>query len=253
MLILLSPAKTLDETPNINPGQELPKFRKKTLELAEILKSYSPTKLKSLMHISDKLADLNHQRYQDFSSRYTGTNSKAAIFAFKGDVYVGLQADTLNEKDLEFAQKHLRILSGFYGLLRPLDKMQAYRLEMGTNLKNASGSNLYDFWQESITKEINASLKANGNQLIINLASNEYFKAVNKSKLKAEVLNIGFKEYRDDKLKFISFNAKKARGLMSHYIIKNKIESKEALKGFDYEGYGYVEDLSSEKEYMFVR
>lgn len=253
MLILLSPAKTLDETPKTNQGTELPKFRKKTLELAGILKDYPPKKLKSLMHISDKLAELNHKRYQDFSSRYTPTNSKAAIYAFRGDVYVGLQADTMDKKDLEFAQKHLRILSGFYGLLRPMDKMQPYRLEMGTSLKNEKGSNLYDFWQDTITKEINASLKANGNNLLINLASNEYYKAVLQNKLKAEVLNIGFKEYRDEKLKFISFSAKKARGLMSQYIIKNKITQKEDLKGFDYEGYMYKDDLSTSKEYMFVR
>lgn len=253
MLILLSPAKTLDEVPNTKPGKDLPKFRKKTLELAEILKDYPPAKLKSLMHISDKLAEQNYKRYQDFSSRYTPANSKAAIYAFKGDVYVGLQADSLNKKDLDFAQQHLRILSGFYGLLRPMDKMQAYRLEMGTGLKNASGKNLYDFWQESVTKEINSSLKANNNELLINLASNEYYKAIDQKKLKAEVLNIGFKEYRDEKLKFISFSAKKARGLMSHYIIKNRITDKEELKGFDYEGYSYHSELSSSEEYMFVR
>lgn len=253
MVILLSPAKTLDETPDIKPGLELPKFRKKTLELAGILKDYSPANLRSLMHISDKLAVLNHRRYQDFSSRYTGSNSKAAIYAFKGDVYVGLQADTLDIKDLKFAQNHLRILSGFYGILRPLDKMQAYRLEMGTNLKNDSGSNLYDFWKDTIAKDINSTLKENGNNLLVNLASNEYYKAVDQAVLKADVLNIGFKEYRDEKLKFISFSAKKARGLMSHYIIKNKIKKKEDLKGFDYEGYSYQEELSSDKEYMFVR
>jgi len=253
MVILLSPAKTLDETPNINQGLQLPAFRKQTGELIGILKEYTPKKIKSLMHISDKLTELNYERYQNFSSRYTGGNSKAAIYAFKGDVYVGLDALTLGQKDIEFAEDHLRILSGLYGLLKPMDKMQAYRLEMGTNLKNPKGKNLYDFWNDTLTSDINKTLKKNKNDLIVNLASKEYFSALDRKKLKGEIIDIGIKEYKDGKLKFISFNAKKARGLMARYIIKNKIKSKEGLKGFDYDGYTYQEDLSSVSEFMFVR
>jgi len=205
------------------------------------------------MHISDKLASLNHGRYQEFSSRYTDNNSKAAIYAFKGDVYIGLDAETLSKADLTFAEKHLRILSGLYGCLRPMDKMQPYRLEMGTALKNPRGKNLYDFWREPLTKDINKTLKKNGNDLIVNLASKEYFSALDKKGLKGELIDIGFKEYRDGKLKFISFNAKKARGMMARYIIQERITTKEGLKGFNADGYGYDEELSSDKEFLFVR
>ncbi len=253
MVILLSPAKTLDETPKVNPGLNLPTFRKETNELARILKSYTPNKIKELMHISDKLANLNHERYQNFSSRYTTSNSKAAIFAFKGDVYQGFKVEELDADDLLYAEAHLRILSGLYGCLKPLDKMQAYRLEMGTSLKTDKGNNLYDFWKGLLTKEINKTLKKNKNDLIINLASKEYFSALDKKGLKGDLIDIGFKEYRDGKLKFISFSAKKARGMMARYIVKERIEAKEGLKGFDYDGYAYDEGLSSDKEYMFVR
>jgi len=253
MVILLSPAKTLDETPKVNAGINLPTFRKETNELAKILKTYSPNNIKELMHVSDKLAELNHSRYQKFSSRYTDNNSKAAIFAFKGDVYVGLDVECFSVSDLNFAEKHLRILSGFYGCLKPLDKMQPYRLEMGTALKNSKGHNLYEFWRKPLTKEINKTLKNNKNDLIVNLASKEYFSALNRKGLDGEIIDIGFKEYRDGKLKFISFNAKKARGTMSRYIIKNRILTKEGLKGFNLDGYSYDEGLSSDKEYMFIR
>lgn len=205
------------------------------------------------MHISDKLTEVNYNRYQNFSSRYTGSNSKAAIHAFKGDVYVGLEAETLTKSDIDFAESHLRILSGLYGLLKPMDKMQAYRLEMGTNLKNPKGKNLYDFWNGTLTSEINKTLKKNSNDLIVNLASKEYFSALDRKQLKGEIIDIGIKEYKEGKLKFISFNAKKARGLIARYIIKNRITTKKGLMGFDYDGYTYQEDLSSDNEFMFVR
>lgn len=253
MLILLSPAKTLDETPKTHPGTDLPRLRKKTTELVSILKGYSPKKLGDLMHISEKLAVQNHERYQNFSSRYTPNNSKASLHAFKGDVYVGLDAGTMSKKDLSYAQDHLRILSGLYGVLKPMDKMQPYRLEMGTGLKNPEGKDLYKFWGSAITDEINNSLRGHKDKTIINLASNEYFKAVDKKLLKAEVLDIGFKEDRNGKLTFVSFNAKKARGVMARYIIRNRVENKEELKGFDVDGYRYVENLSNENHFMFIK
>ena len=253
MLALLSPAKTLNEEQSVQQGLEAPKLRKQSGELISILKEYSKDQIKDLMHISDKLTDLNYERYHAYSPRYTTKNSKAAIYMFKGDVYQGFDADTLSVDDIAFAQDHVRILSGLYGILKPMDKMQAYRLEMGTSLPNPKGHNLVKFWQESVTKEINASLKEQGADLLVNLASVEYFNAVNKSKLNATIHNITFKEYRGDKLKIISFSAKKARGYMARYICKNKITKKEDLRGFDYEGYTYKEDMSSENNYLFVR
>ncbi len=253
MLILLSPAKTLAEGPEVNPGLELPKFRKHTSELVKILKDHTQKDIKDLMRISDKLALLNHNRYQRFGSRYTESNSKAAIYMFRGDVYQGFDADTLDAKAMTYAQHHLRILSGLYGLLRPMDKMQPYRLEMGTRLHNPKGPNLYEFWRDRVTKEINATMKEQGSSLLVNLASNEYFDAVDTSKLDHKPVDITFKEYKDGKLKFISFSAKKARGYMSRYICKNQIKTKEDLKGFDYEGYAYAEDLSAENNLAFTR
>jgi len=253
MLILLSPAKTLDETQGTDQGTALPELRKRTNELITILKDYSASGIKELMHISDKLAKTNYDRYQNFSSRYTPSNSKAAIYAFKGDVYVGFEASTLKTKDISYAQNHVRILSGLYGILRPMDKMQPYRLEMGTKLKNRHGSNLYQFWGNDITKEINKTLKEHKDKTIINLASNEYFNSVNKKELNGDILDIGFKENRNGKLMFVSFTAKKARGMMARYIVQNRIERKEDLKGFQVDGYHYAEDLSSASNYMFVK
>ena len=253
MLIVISPAKTLDYSESSVEALDSPKFRKQSLELVGILKEKSVAQLKSMMSISDSLAELNHSRYQNYSSRFTYHNSKAALLAFKGDVYLGLDAESLDQKDLEYAQDHLRILSGLYGVLKPLDKMQPYRLEMGTSLKNAQGNNLYDFWDDAITKELNKALKDQKDKVLVNLASNEYFKSVKKDKLKGEILDIQFKEYRDGKLKFLSFNAKKARGLMSRYIIQNRVEHKDKLKAFNLDNYYFNEELSSESNYVFVR
>lgn len=253
MLILLSPAKTLDESSEVPAGIENPHFKKEAGVLVDTLVTHSPSDLKKLMSISDKLADLNYSRYQNFSSRYTTKNSKAAIHTFKGDVYVGLDAATLKQKELDFAQKHVRILSGLYGILRPMDKMQPYRLEMGTKLKNPGGKDLYAFWRDDVTKRINTELKALKSELIINLASNEYFHVLDKTKLKANIIDIGFKEYRDDKLKFISYNAKKARGFMTRYIIQNKVKNVEGLKGFNTEGYAFEASLSEDNQLLFTR
>ena len=254
MLILTSPAKTLDETAgkNIQNTTE-PQFAKEALQLVRILKKKKKDELQNLMSISENLATINLSRYKTFQKEFNSENSNPSIYAFKGDVYQGLNVDDLTGEDLIFAQQHLRILSGLYGVLRPLDLMQAYRLEMGTSLENRKGRNLYAFWGDKITKAINNELKHHESQHIINLASNEYFKAVDKKKLKYPVTNIQFKEWRNGKLSFLSFNAKKARGMMMHYIIKNRIQDIELLKGFDYDGYIFDENGSSPGQYLFTR
>jgi len=252
MIILLSPSKTLDFDHNIM-GESEPSFIQDTITLNKSLKKYSKKKLGALMNISDKLASLNYQRNQDFQEEFTEENSRAAMYAFKGDVYVGLQAQEFKKKDVTYANKHLRILSGLYGLLKPMDKIQPYRLEMGTSLKVGRKKNLYEFWGNKIAEELQESLSKHKNKSIINLASNEYFKAVKLDELKDQIIEVGFKEYRDGKLKFVSFNAKKARGLMSQYIIKNRISTLEGIKAFNLEDYAYDESLSTDNHLMFTR
>lgn len=254
MIVLLSPAKTLDyENPNVEQVLTDHIFPKESMQLVRLMRKKKKPEIKDLMHISDALADLNYQRFKSFSKEYPLEASKAAIEAFKGDVYVGLDYPTLSKSEVTFAQSHVRILSGLYGLLRPLDKMQAYRLEMGTRLENKAGSNLYHFWGDKISKALNKQLKQMDNNLIINLASNEYFKAVDKKTIKAEIVEANFKEYHNGTLKFISFNAKKARGLMTRYIIQNKVSKAEELKGFDTDGYYYSEEHSTSNSLMFIR
>lgn len=253
MIAVLSPAKTLDLQPDGQLDYTLPRFRKESQVLASILKGHSHKELKELMHISDKLTDLNFDRYQNFKKKETLKNAKQAIKAFKGDVYLGLKAEELNAKQLEFAQNHIRILSGLYGVLRPLDLMQPYRLEMGTKLKNDQGKDLYAFWQDKISKSLTKELKSSSHPLIINLASKEYFKSIQNNELKAEVINIEFREYKGDALKFISFNAKKARGMMARYIIDEKIKNPDLLKGFNYDGYAFDQNISSPSAWFFTR
>ena len=254
MITLLSPAKTLDyETPDISGELSIPQFTTQTNQLIRILKKKSADDIKSLMHISDKLADLNKNRYKTFSKEYTPENSKSAIMAFKGDVYTGFDAESLTPEDLDFTNKHVRILSGLYGLLLPFDRMQPYRLEMGTRLENKKGTNLYHFWGDTISKALNKELKALGTDTIVNLASNEYYKAVDQKKLKANIINIDFREDKDGEYKFVSFFAKKARGTMTRYIVENKITNPSDLRGFDYDNYRYEENGSSEGQLLFVR
>ncbi len=253
MIILLSPAKSLDFEPVADVDRTQPRFKKDTFELAEIMKEQSSSDLKKLMSISDKLADLNRDRYKQFSKSFTKKNSKQAMFAFTGDVYQGLEASSFTEKQLEYAQDHVRMLSGLYGILRPFDVIQPYRLEMGTKLKTERGKNLYEFWGDKLTKSINKDLKATDSKAIINLASNEYFKSLDKDKLKGDLYEIDFRELRDDKYKFISFSAKKARGFMTQYIVKKKLKNPEKIKGFDLEGYMFNEELSSERHWTFTR
>lgn len=253
MKIVISPAKSLDFESNLplkTNSQYL--FLKQSLSIEKVLKKIKPTELSTLMSISDKLSLLNWQRNQERNlSEMNIDNARQAVYAFNGEVYVGLDAYTITPEKMLVLQNKLRILSGLYGLLKPLDLIQAYRLEMGTKLPIEKSKNLYEFWKESITKQINAELE--NDELFVNLASNEYFDAIDIKKLKTPVITPEFKDYKDGKLKIISFFAKKARGLMVRYIIDNNCESIEDLKGFNYEGYAFDANLSKENTLIFTR
>lgn len=254
MLIVISPAKTLDfETPPKVPTFTIPDFLDDSAELIDELRSYEPYRLGDLMGISPKLADLNSNRYHNWSLPFTAGNAKQSVLAFKGDVYAGLDADNLSADDLQFAQAHLRILSGLYGVLKPLDLMQPYRLEMGTKLKIRRGKDLYDFWDDRINKTLNDELAGQDSPVLVNLASNEYFKSVQPESLNARIVTPTFKEARNGDYKFISFTAKKARGLMSRYIIRNRLAEPDDLRGFDLEGYRYNDALSDTDSPVFTR
>jgi len=254
MLIVISPAKTLDfETAPITKEFTQPEFLKESRKLISDLKKLSPAEVSSLMKISDKLGTLNFLRFNDWKTPFNLSNAKQALLAFKGDVYTGLDAESMSNQDLKFAQKHLRILSGLYGVLKPLDLMQAYRLEMGTQFENKNGKDLYEFWGKKITEQINKDLKASKSKYLINLASNEYFKSLQANDINAEIIVPVFKDYKNGKYKIISFYAKKARGLMSAYIIKNRLKNTEEIKGFNIDGYKYYKSESNESEWVFQR
>jgi cytoplasmic iron level regulating protein YaaA (DUF328/UPF0246 family) len=251
VLIVISPAKTLDfETAPKTQICSQPRFLRQSQQLIDELKVLSTADIASLMKLSDKLAALNMARFQTWQKPFNLGNAKQALLAFRGDVYTGLDADTLDEAGLKFAQQHLRILSGLYGVLRPLDLMQAYRLEMGTKLANLKGKDLYQFWgsqlRESIEEELNDGV-------LINLASNEYFKAVEAKKLKGHIITPVFKDWKNGQYKIISFYAKKARGLMSRYIIDHSINEPDNIKGFDSEGYRYSPEMSQADQWVFLR
>lgn len=252
MKFLISPAKTLDlqQTP---PTQEATQaiFLDASQTLIDTIKPYTPADIASLMKLSDKLATLNVERYQEWQQQHTDTNSRQAVFTFMGDVYTGLDAYHLSESDIEYAQQHLRILSGLYGLLKPLDRMQAYRLEMGTKLENPKGPNLYHFWKDSIASALNAELA--DDELLVNLASNEYFKAVDTKALKTTPISPVFLDEKNGKVKVISFYAKKARGLMARYLIEKRCETLDDLLAFDYAGYRYDAQQSKPNEPVFFR
>lgn len=231
------------------PKTTLSPFQEESLSLIKDLRKLTTTNIQNLMKVSSKIAELNADRFLEWNLPFNETNAKAAIYAFKGDVYTGLDAESLSKDDIDFAQEHLSILSGLYGLLRPLDLMQAYRLEMGTKFANTGGKNLYEFWGNKITEEINKKEK----EYIINLASNEYFKAVNKKILKAEIITPVFKDEKNGTLKVISFYAKKARGLMTRFIIQNRMINVEEIKNFNLGGYAFSENLSTDKEWVFTR
>ncbi|MEW9797178.1 peroxide stress protein YaaA [Alteromonas sp. CYL-A6] len=254
MLVVLSPAKNLDySSPVPVASSTQPDLLDNAQVLVDRCQQLSPAELSSLMGISDKLATLNANRFAEFATPFTPENARQAVYAFNGDVYGGLDAYSLSEEDMEYAQSHLRILSGLYGLLRPLDLMQAYRLEMGTRLENVRGKDLYAFWDTTITEKLNEALKAQGDNVLVNLASNEYFRSVKKSALDGMVITPVFKDYKNGKYKVISFFAKKARGLMARYIIENKVTEVDGLKQFDVDGYGFSEADSSSTELVFLR
>ena len=249
MIILLSPAKSLDYTETKVKESTLPVFQDEVQEILSVLKKKSTSGLKKLMKVSDKLAKENHQRYQDFSDTYTTENSKQAILAFKGDVYLGMNAETMKKSDMNFAQKHVRILSGLYGILKPLDLMQPYRLEMGTKIPVKKTKNLYGYWDTKITEHINEEKP----KFIVNLASKEYYKSIKEDQLNCKVVNINFKEFHNGELKFLSYNAKKARGMLTRYIVDNRIKTIEGIKGFDTERYYLDTDNSTDMSFQFVR
>lgn len=254
MLTVISPAKTLDfDTPTLTDVYTQPAHLTQSRQLVRRLRELSTQDISKMMSVSDNLAELNRERFKQWKTPFRPDNSRQAIFAFKGDVYLGLDAYSMAPAEVDFAQNHLRILSGLYGLLRPLDLMQAYRLEMGTRLGTEQGSNLYQFWGDRITKTINRELKQSDSQTLVNLASGEYFKSIKPKQLNAEIITPAFKEYRDGEYKFIQFFAKKARGSMARYLIDRKIDNPEALKDFDYAGYGYNAELSGNNEWVFTR
>lgn len=254
MLAIISPAKTLDfqsETPAFDFTQ--PALTQYSQQLINVCRELTPAQIGSLMHISDKLAGLNAARFAEWQLEHNQTNAKAAIYAFKGDVYTGLEAESLTTDEIHYAQQHLRMLSGLYGLLKPLDLMQPYRLEMGTKLANPNGKNLYDFWGGVITAQLQTALEQQGDDVLVNLASDEYFKAVQPKKLQARIIKPIFLDYKNDSYKVISFYAKKARGLMCRYLIQNRTSRVDDLKAFDLGGYWFDESSSSANELVFKR
>ncbi|WP_277962903.1 peroxide stress protein YaaA [Pseudomonas sp. RIT-To-2] len=254
MLTVISPAKTLDyETPPVTDRFTQPQYLDHSQELIQILRELAPAQISELMHLSDKLAGLNAARFGSWNPAFTPDNAKQALLAFKGDVYTGLDATTLAEADFSYAQDHLRMLSGLYGLLRPLDLMQPYRLEMGTKLANARGKDLYAFWGTRISEWLNEALAEQGDDLLLNLASNEYFSAVKRTALKARIINTEFRDLKNGQYKIISFYAKKARGMMSRFVIQERVDTPDALKQFDAQGYYYSADHSKPDNLVFLR
>lgn len=254
MLLLLSPAKTLDyDTPGHVASQGTAPFGTRSAELIDVLREQSPQQIAALMSLSDTLAALNVGRYAMWSRRHTAKNSKAAALAFAGDVYEGLDANSLSAADLEWAQAHVNILSGLYGLLRPLDALQPYRLEMGTKLATPRGKDLYAFWGQDIAKEVQKRLRGHAEPLVVNLASQEYFRAVDPKALKAPVLECVFEEWKAGEWKVISFFAKRARGLMARHVIVNRLEQARDLQSFEAEGYAYAPGASTAHRWVFRR
>ena len=254
MIIVLSPAKTLDYEFEANGKYSVPAFLGQSTKLIGQLKKKEPKDIASLMGLSDKLATLNYDRYQSWTaSKKISSDSKPSMLVFKGDVYQGLQAEDLTDKDMDFAQKHVRILSGLYGILRPLDLMKPYRLEMGTKLETGQGKNLYEFWGNKVQKNVLEELKKQKSDLIINLASKEYFTVLGKLSDEINVVSPSFKDYKNGKYKIISFYAKKARGLMARWIIKNKVKDFEELMKFNLDGYKYSKTESTATTPVFLR
>ncbi len=254
MLVVLSPAKKLDfESENTSGADQQPRFLSQAKKLARDAKKLKSADLQAMMGISENLADLNVARFKAFKPPFTPANARPAIDAFQGDVYVGFEAETLDAAGRDYANENIRILSGLYGMLNPLDLMQAYRLEMGTKFKNERGGNLYEFWGDRIAKAIDKDLVDHDRKVLINLASNEYFKAVSKKALKAAVITPVFEDVKDGRARVVSFLAKKARGTMARYIVDNRIVEPEALKNFDGGGYTFDQDKSTDQRWVFSR
>jgi uncharacterized protein len=254
MLIVISPSKTLDFDSPVNVSEySTAEFSREANELASVLKKRSAEKLSELMGISSNLARLNHERYQQWLPNESDKIGRQALFAFKGDVYDGLQPNNLTKEECLFGQNHLRILSGLYGILKPLDLIQPYRLEMGTPLKTKAGSTLYNYWRKKVTKSINTQLAAETSGILINLASVEYFSVFDQKKIRSRIITPSFRERHNGHYKVISFYAKRARGLMSRFIIQNKISDPESLPAFDAEGYLYNHQLSKRDNIVFTR
>ena len=254
MHIIISPAKTLDfDTPPKAKKHSQAEFLARSAKLIGELRKLAPQDISALMKVSDKIGQLNYDRFQSWKRPFTEKNAKQALLAFKGDVYTGLDAESFSQHDFNWAQKHLRILSGLYGLLKPLDLIQPYRLEMGTKFANKGGKNLYEFWGDTITNALNDELANDKKPVLINLASNEYFKAVQPKALNAEIITPAFKDFKNGQYKMISFYAKKARGLMSAYIIKNRLQNPEDIKKFDTAGYYYSPEQSKGNNWVFLR
>ncbi len=254
MLMVISPAKTLDyETPPATQRFTQPQYLDHSQELILQLRDLTPAQISELMHVSDKIGGLNAARFGSWNPAFTPENAKQALLAFKGDVYTGLNAQTFSEADFDYAQQHLRMLSGLYGLLRPLDLMMPYRLEMGTKLANARGKDLYAFWGTRISEWLNEALIDQGDDVLLNLASNEYFSSVKRSALNARIINTDFKDLKNGQYKIISFYAKKARGMMSRFVIEERINDPAALKQFDVQGYRYSAEQSKPDHLVFLR
>jgi len=254
MLTVISPAKTLDfDTPPGTRKATQPRFLARSAELVEDARALTPFAIRGLMGVSEKIAELNHRRFMDWHAPFSLDNAKQALLAFRGDVYTGLDADSLDAAQLGFAQRHLRILSGLYGILRPLDLIQPYRLEMGLKFANRGGANLYEFWGESITAELNRELGKSGSKVLVNLASNEYFHAVRPRALEAEIITPVFRDLKGGKYRIISFFAKKARGQMARFIIDRELDDPRDLKEFRSGGYRYNRAQSTARELVFTR
>lgn len=254
MLITISPAKTLDySSPLVTERYTQPEMLDQSKILIKACRKLTPAQIASLMSISDKLSGLNAARFAEWHPDFTPENARPALLAFKGDVYTGLHVEDFSDGDFDFAQQHLRMLSGLYGVLRPLDLMQAYRLEMGTKLENSRGKDLYEFWGKRITDKLNQALKDQGDKVLVNLASDEYFKSVQVKNLNADIIKPVFLDEKNGKYKIISFYAKKARGLMSRFIIKNRLTNPEQLVNFDLDGYQFDESASQGNELVFKR
>ena len=254
MLSVISPAKSLNfESISKKTESSLPLFLSKSKEIIEVVKKLNNKQIIDLMSVSQDLAQLNFDRFQNWSLPFNEENAKQAVFSFNGGVYKGLDINTFCSKDLRYAQNHLRIISGLYGLLKPLDLIQPYRLEMGTKLSIKASKNLYDFWKETITDSINQEIEKNRHQYLLNLASNEYFSSIDQKNINAEIINPVFKDFKNGEYKVISFFAKNARGLMASYQLKNKINSLDDLKAFNEQGYYYSEKMSLKSNLVFIR